>query len=55
MMPDEQTEYAQELAALRGQATDQAAFNAAWQAGRQMDYDQAVEYALREPGPTPLQ
>ena len=50
MVPYEKVEYGRELAALRGQLGDQlAAFEAAWQAGRRMNYEEAVTLALTEP------
>jgi hypothetical protein len=48
MLPDEQTEYDLELAALK-QALDAGTLQRAWIAGGAMDIDQAVEYALAGP------
>jgi predicted ATPase len=45
MLPDEQVEYDLELVALR-QELDDDAFQKVWIAGRVVDTDQAVEYAL---------
>jgi hypothetical protein len=45
--PVDQAEYDQHLALLQ-EALDEAAFNAAWQAGSAMDADQAIACALDE-------
>ena len=50
MLPDEQAEYDLELVALK-QAIAAGAFQNAWNAGRAMTIDQAVEYALAVPMP----
>jgi non-specific serine/threonine protein kinase len=47
MMSDERAEYGQALAVLRARLGERAAeFQQAWEAGRQMGYDAAVELAL---------
>ena len=45
--PAEQEEIDQQVAAVR-EALGEAAFAAAWDAGRAMTWEQAVEYALAE-------
>jgi len=44
-MPDEAVEYEQSLASLR-QSIDPAAFEEAWQAGREMSLAEAIDYAV---------
>jgi hypothetical protein len=51
MMPDERVEYDQALNALRASLGDQAAaFEAAWQAGRALSFEDALALALSAPG-----
>ncbi len=49
MLPDERAEYEAEMAALR-EALDPAALASAWERGRQLDMDAAVELAVSERG-----
>jgi non-specific serine/threonine protein kinase len=47
MAPDEQAEYAHELAGLRAHLSEQmAVFEAAWRVGRRMRYEEAVALAI---------
>ena len=46
MFPVDRVKYDQILAAVRAQL-DEATFNAAWEEGRKMTLEQAIEYALK--------
>ena len=48
LLPDERADHVQTVSAVRSKQAE-AAFSAAWAAGRAMSPDQAIDYALEAP------